>query len=149
MAKKTSNSVGLKYGFRSGLEKKIQDQLGGQRVDFTYEEVTLNYVKPESLHKYTPDFVLPNGIIIESKGRFKTADRQKHLLVKKQHPKLDIRFVFSNPKTRISKTSKTTYAMWCEKNNIMYAKLLIPQKWIDEPVSKEKVQLNEEVNIKK
>ena len=149
MAKKTSNQVGLKYGFRSGLEKKIQEQLNGQRVDYTYEELTLNYVKPSRESKYTPDFVLPNGIIIESKGRFVTADRQKHLLIKEQHPRLDIRFVFSNPKGRISKQSKTTYGMWCEKHGFQYTKLLIPQKWIDEPKCLVKVKLNKEVNIKK
>ena len=49
-------------------------------------------------------------IIIETKGRFVTADRQKMLLVKEQYPDLDIRFVFSNPNSRISKKSKTTYA---------------------------------------
>ena len=40
--------------------------------------------------------MLYNGIIIETKGRFTAADRRKHLLVRKQHPHLDIRFVFEN-----------------------------------------------------
>ena len=63
------------------------------------------------IRTYTPDFELPNGIIIESKGRFVAADRKKHLLVQKQHPELDIRFVFSNSKAKISKGSKTTLCM--------------------------------------
>ena len=38
---------------------------------------------------------------IEGKGRFLTVDKQKSLLVKNQYPNLDLRFVFSNSKTRI------------------------------------------------
>ncbi len=64
--------------------------------------------------------------MVETKGRFLTADRQKHILIKDQHPALDIRFVFSNPNTRISKQSKTTYAMWCETHGFLYAPKTIP-----------------------
>ena len=70
---------------------------------------------------------------MESKGRFVTEDRQKHLLVKKQHPELDIRFVFSNPRARISKTSATTYAAWCDKHGFLYAEKFIPAAWLKEP----------------
>ncbi len=35
-----------------------------------------------------------------------TADRQKHLLVRDQHPELDIRFVFSRSAAKINKASK-------------------------------------------
>tara|TARA_R110002095_G_scaffold124022_1_gene107773 strand:+ start:107 stop:295 length:189 start_codon:yes stop_codon:yes gene_type:complete len=59
-------------------------------------------------------------------------DRQKHILIRKQRPDLDIRFVFDNPNARISKTSKTTYAAWCEKNGFLYARKTIPREWIDE-----------------
>ncbi len=62
-----------------------------------------------------------------------TADRQKHLMVKADHPKLDIRFVFSNPNSRIGPKSKTTYAMWCERNGFAYAARLIPPEWAAEP----------------
>lgn len=95
-----------------------------------YETLTIPYEKPASMHKYKPDFPLPNGIIVETKGRFVTADRQKHKLIKQQHPHLDIRFVFSNPNTRISKQSKTTYAMWCEQNGFKYAKGSVPAEWL-------------------
>jgi len=137
MARATSSprSVGLKHGFRSGLEEKVAAQLKAQGVQYQYEKNTVHYVKPERAAKYTPDFVLPNYIVIETKGRFVTADRQKHILLKDQHPELDIRFVFSNPHARISKTSKTTYAMWCDRHGFQYAKQYIPQKWIDERAS--------------
>ncbi len=124
--------VGLREGFRSGLEDKVADQLRALGIHVRYEEEIIPYVKPERKAKYTPDFRLPNGIFIETKGRFVTEDRQKHILIKKQHPELDIRFVFSNPKARISKTSKTTYADWCLKHDFKYAARFIPQEWIDE-----------------
>lgn len=52
--------------------------------------------------------------------------------VKEQHPELDIRFVFSNSKTKISKKSKTSYGMWCEKHGFPYSNKLIPKDWINE-----------------
>jgi hypothetical protein len=71
-------------------------------------------------------------LIIETKGRFVTEDRQKHLLIKAQHPELDIRFVFSNSRAKISKTSKTTYAAWCDKYGFKYADKRIPEAWLEE-----------------
>jgi len=99
-------------------------------VPFKYEQFKIKYEVNE-IRTYTPDFELPNGIIIESKGRFVAADRKKHLLVQKQYPSLDIRFVFSNSRAKISKGSKTTYAMWCEKNGFQYADKLIPKEWLE------------------
>lgn len=128
----TAKQVAMKYGFRSGLEERIAEQLDKLGVGYTYEKVKLKYIKPASSHVYTPDFQLPNGIIVETKGRFLAPDRQKHLLVKKHNPELDIRFVFSNSNARISKTSKTTYAMWCRKNGYKFADKTIPEEWINE-----------------
>lgn len=97
-----------------------------------YEELKLEYEKPPSKHKYTPDFELPNGIVVETKGRFTAEDRAKHLLVKRQHPGRDIRFVFSNSRARLYKGSPTTYAAWCEKNGFRFADKLIPAGWLKE-----------------
>lgn len=130
---RTVQQVGLLYGFRSGLEEAIATVLTSKGVRFTFEELVIPYVKPERPAKYTPDFVLENGIIIESKGRFLTEDRQKHLLIKKQHPALDIRFVFSNSRTKISKRSSTTYADWCTKNGFLFTDKEIPDSWLKEP----------------
>lgn len=125
--------VGIKYGFRSGLEEKVAKQLTDAGVSFKYEEFIIGYTVPARKAKYTPDFMLlDNGIIVETKGRFLVADRQKHLMVKEQHPDLDIRFVFSNSRARISKASTTTYAEWCDKHGFKYADKFIPQEWIDE-----------------
>lgn len=133
MRKPTSSiAVGLREGFRSGLEEKVAAELAAAGVVAPYESVTIEYNKPARTAKYTPDFQLPNGIIIETKGRFVTADRQKHNLIKEQKPDLDIRFVFSNSRQRISKTSKTTYAMWCQRFGYKYADKSVPRAWIDE-----------------
>ena len=88
--------------------------------------------------------MLPNGIIVESKGRFVVADRKKHLYVQKQHPDLDIRFVFSNSKAKISKGSKTTYADWCSKNRFLFADKLIPEEWINEISKSSKAKINKQ-----
>jgi len=117
-------------GFRSGLEEKVAKQLEASGVKVEYETTKIKYVVPESLHTYTPDFILPNGIIVETKGRFVAADRKKHLLIQKQHPDKDIRFVFQNSKNKISKASKTSYADWCNKNGFIYADKEIPDKWL-------------------
>ena len=132
----TAKQVGLKYGFRSGLEERIAEQLDQLGVEYEYETLKLKYLKPATYHTYTPDFVLPNGIIVETKGRFLAPDRQKHILVKRHNPDLDIRFVFSNSKAKISKTSKTTYSDWCRKNGFRYADKHIPESWLNEPVRK-------------
>lgn len=122
----------LAKGYRSGLEDKIASQLEKLGVGFGYEDLKINYTQPPKARTYTPDFTLDNGIIIESKGRFTTEDRQKHIWIQKQCPKLDIRFVFSNSRQKLYKGSKTSYADWCEKHGFKYADKLIPQEWIDE-----------------
>jgi len=132
MHKTPTTTQSLSNGYRSGLEERIAQELLEAGVPFEYEELVINYIKPEKAARYTPDFVLPNGIIVETKGRWLTADRQKHLLVQKQHPALDIRFVFSRSKERIGKKSKTTYAMFCEKYGFKYADTSIPDEWLKE-----------------
>jgi len=116
--------------FRSGLEFEVAKQLEDAGITYEYEETRVEYQKPVS--KYLVDFELHNGILIETKGRFKPADRTKHLLIKQQHPELDIRFVFSNSQNTLSKKSSTTYADWCDKHGFKWADKQIPRSWIDE-----------------
>jgi hypothetical protein len=128
----SQKQAGLKHGFRSGLEEKVAEQLKEAGISVAYESIKIPYTSPETPHKYCPDFPLGNGIIIETKGRFLPADRKKHLLIKAQHPELDIRFVFTRSKATISKTSKTTYGDWCSKHGFLYADKLIPAGWLKE-----------------
>jgi hypothetical protein len=91
-------------------------------------------VQPEKLRKYTPDFVLPNGIILEVKGLLDLGDRQKHEWIREQFPDLDIRFVFQYPYNKITKKSKTTYAKWADKLGIPWCRgPHIPNEWTKEP----------------
>lgn len=128
-SKRAYSSIKRQQGKRSGLEVQVATQLGAFAE---YEPHWIEYERPTKPAKYRPDFKLKNGIYIEVKGWFKTEDRQKHLLIKYQHPELDIRFVFSNPQTKIGKQSKTTYAQWCERNGFQYAKGVVPKEWLDE-----------------
>ena len=81
-------------------------------------------------HQYLPYVVLPNVSVIELKGSFVSADRRKHLQIKKQHPEIDIRFVFSNSKAKLYKGSRSTYADWCIKNDFKFDDKLIPTAWL-------------------
>lgn len=117
---------------RSGLEKKVATYLDQKKISYEYEKTVIKYQVPESTHRYTPDFILPNGIIIECKGRFTPADRKKMSLVIEQNPELDIRMLFMLDNT-LSKSSKTTYSMWCEKRGIKYAVSkagVVPKEWL-------------------
>ena len=120
-----------KYGYRSGLELTIAEKLKTDKVSFRYEAVKIEW-QDLAYRTYTPDFVLDNGIIIETKGRFMAADRRKHIAIKKQHPKLDIRFVFTNSKAKLSKGAKSSYADWCIKHGFRYYDRIIPEDWLKE-----------------
>ena len=120
-----------KNGFRSGLEEKVAKQIQKANHKLRYEVVKIKWID-FAIRSYTPDFVLDNGIIIEVKGFFDSEDRRKHIEVRKQYPKYDIRFVFSNTNNRLYKGSKTTYGQWCEKNKFRYAHRIIPLHWLKE-----------------
>ena len=121
---------GVANGYRSGLEDKVAEQISAAGLPVEYEAVTFKYVKPSKPSRYKPDFVLPNGIVIETKGEFITADRQKHKIIKAQYPDLDVRFVFSRAASRLSKKSKTTYAQWCEQYGFLWSDKLINIRWL-------------------
>jgi len=118
--------------YRSGLEYRIGADLEYKGLTPEYEKLKIAYTKPVTEHTYTPDFHLPNGIIIEAKGLFSSQDRKKHLYVKEQNPTLDIRFVFGNSQNKLYRGSKTTYAGWCIHHGFLYADRLVPLSWIEE-----------------
>ena len=121
----------IKYGYRSGLEHKISIYLKEKKCQYTYESIKIEW-EDLAYRTYTPDFILYNGIIIETKGRFLAADRRKHLAIKKQHPKLDIRFVFTNSRSKLSKGAKSSYAQWCIRHGFRYYDRIIPEDWLKE-----------------
>lgn len=129
--------------YRSEIEKDIARQLRLRKVKFTYEKVKIPYTKITH-HHYIPDFIIKTKsgkeIVIEVKGIWVFTDRLKHLLIKRQHPELDVRFVFSNSKNKIRKGSSTTYADICNGEGRgmfkgvtwKYADKRIPKEWLDE-----------------
>ena len=126
-----------KYGYRSGLELKVADQIKEAKYPVNYEKETLQYIVPQKNSKYTPDFIFTkksgNTMYIEKKGRWTSTDRQKMKQVLASHPDIDLRIIFQNPNQKISKGSKTTYEMYANKIGITHvAKKDMPEEWLNE-----------------
>ena len=119
-----------KTPFRSKLEERVALALKGAGVDYTYESQKLKFTR---LCTYTPDFILPSGIMLEVKGYFEPSDRTKHLLVRAQHPQVDLRFVFQNANLRLNSKSSTTYGDWCDKHGFLWCAQAIPKEWLNLP----------------
>lgn len=131
---------------RSKYEDTLTANLDKNNKEYHYEEFSIEYTVK---HKYTPDFVLPNGIIVEAKrgegftrdskrgkffiGSLDSKAREKMLKVKRQYPELDIRFVF--PKDFKFQSLKTTprASQWCKKHGFKYhIGNTIPESWFKE-----------------
>ena len=76
------------HNYRSNSEYNCACFLNKNKVEFEYETFNIPYLWQED-KKYIPDFILPNGIILEVKGRFMLEDRKKHLFIRDQHPEYD------------------------------------------------------------
>jgi len=124
----------LQARYRNKLERAVGAQLHAAGISFDYEGEWITYDVPARTAKYLPDF-RPRGtnIILETKGWFGrqgAKERQKLILLKEQHPELDIRIVFSDAKKPIYKGSPTTYAMWATDHGFTYSdKGMIPKSW--------------------
>jgi len=121
--------------FRSKFEENIFKNLTKRGKEFSYESEKILYQKLPS--NYLVDFKIKTKsgltIYIESKGYFEAKDRAKHLLIKDQHPEVDLRFLFQNSKNTLSKKSKTTYAKWCDRHGFKHAEgTAVPERWMDE-----------------
>lgn len=122
---------------KSGFEKKVAANLTANKIPFEYETQKVKYVVPEKIRTYNPDFILPNGVVIEAKGKLDRDVREKMALVFEQNPELDIRMLFMRD-NKIAKNSKTRYSDWCKKRGIVYAVNedgIIPQDWIDDALA--------------
>lgn len=119
--------------FKSKYEQDVYTNVELNGFSVEYEPYSIPYLMKGN---YYPDFVLPNGIVVETKGYFDSRSRAKMIAVKKNNPNLDIRMVFMNSKTKVRRGSKMTYADWCEKYDFPYADGMIPLKWFKERHSK-------------
>ena len=113
--------------YKSKWEQTVADQIKELGFPVSYETHVIEYVIPESVHKYTPDFKIGQWYI-EAKGKFDAQDRKKHLFLKEQYPKLKILLLFQNANQRISKRSNTTYGDWCTKNEIKWCHRVLSTK---------------------
>jgi len=125
--------------YRSGLEEEAAAFLKTRQKKVEYEKLKIEW-EDLKYRTYTPDFELDNGIIIETKGIFSAADRRKHIEIQRQHPNLDIRFVFSNAQAKLYKGAKSRYSDWCEQKGFKWAHRVIPEEWLLESGSRMKDQ---------
>ena len=119
-----------KNKYRSGLEEKVGELFTFLDIPFKYEFTKLKYTQPEVERTYNPDFDVL-GVHVETKGRLTTADRKKMLLVTQQNRDKVIVMVFDRAAKKLYKGSPTTYACWCDKNNI---------RWLDLKQLKENIK---------
>ena len=77
---------------------------------------------------YYPDFVLPNGVVIEAKGYFRLGNKQKYRQIKKCFPALDLLIVFQEP----TGVTAGENGAWCRKYKITFASKQIPEAWFME-----------------
>lgn len=121
--KKSSKTLALKSGF----ERTLAAQLSHSGVEWAYEAVKVPYILNG---EYNPDFLLKkSGILIEAKGLLDRESKRKMVAVKKQHPELDVRFVFMQAEKRIPGT-KQTHAQWADRNGFPWAEGKIPEEWL-------------------
>lgn len=127
--KRATRTSKYRSNFEDVVIKKLSKKAKRMNINWEYEPIKIEYTIPSI---YVPDIVFSNGMIVEIKGLFTASDRRKHLLIREQHPELDIRFVFQNPKNKIRKKSNTTYADWCDRHGFKWAKGEIPLHWLKE-----------------
>lgn len=126
------------YTVKSNLELDAMKALYRDRrqlkkcFDWDYETETLDY----TIHStYTPDFVItqPNGhkVYVEAKGRLDPDSKRKMVAVRKNHPDIDIRFLFSRNQ-KLYRGAKMTYTEWVERNNFngWHVGREIPLEWL-------------------
>jgi hypothetical protein len=126
--RRAAEAAGLRSGFELDVREAAEED-GLEGIEYEPDGLVIEWIpKPR---KYKPDWRLPNGVIVESKGKLDADARTKHLQIKAQRPDLDIRFVFQFD-NKLSKASKTRYSTWCEKHGFKYAFGRIPREWYDE-----------------
>jgi len=142
-------------GFGSGIERTNYKKLEEAGVTFEYESDACKfyYIKPThkgkcadcgsenvgSDHVYTADFYIKTKsgkeIWVEIKGggySWTGETRAKHVLLSKQFPNREVRFVFCNEYALIGKGAKTTNKAWCKRHGFICTSKLIPKSWCEE-----------------
>lgn len=119
------------FPYKDDLEADVARQLRSISVNYRHERFRI-HVRPygtSGIRHYTPTFIVPNWIIIEPRKRFSTEERQMFIYFQREFPELEVRFIFANSKSKISRASKITYAMWCDRYGFKYGDKRIPAEW--------------------
>ena len=113
--------------YKSGFERTVAANLSSRGVKYLYESIQLPYVLERT---YNPDFELPDhNLIIEVKGLLDRESKAKMAAVKKQHPNIDIRFVFMKADKKIPGT-RQTHGEWATRNGFIWSEGSVPEEWL-------------------
>lgn len=113
----TTGRIGLMPSFKSKLEEKVWATLKREYPSVKYEPNKFKFIQPEIERTYIPDFKTGrSNIFLEAKGKLDLETRKKMIWFRDSNPTIRIIFLFQNPDNKITKRSKTTYAMWATDN---------------------------------
>src|SRR5690348_15149299 len=134
------NQPGGNDKYRSKLETLIATLLTRHGIDFEYEPELIKFDYPVkggrcsdcgSKHvaksrTYLPDFRLMDGSYLEGKGILSQGERGKFLALKKQHPNMQLSFVFGFD-NKLRKDKPERYSDWCKQHGFEFAVLGLPK----------------------
>ena len=113
----TTGRIGLMPSFKSKLEEKVWATLKREYPSVKYEPNKFKFIQPEIERTYIPDFKTGrSNLFLEAKGKLDLETRKKMIWFRDSNPTIRIIFLFQNPDNKITKRSKTTYAMWATDN---------------------------------
>ena len=117
-------------GMRSMGEVYCASDLDARGKKYEYEARRLTYqYDPQT---YTPDFVLPNGVIVEFKGKMVGETRKKLLAIRRCNPNLTIGIVFQKANNKLStRPNSKRYWEWAEASGFLYSESFIPDAWFN------------------
>lgn len=131
VTKRQARKPAYDAGYRSQFELRVATWMTDNGINIPYESEKLKYTIPEQIHTYTPDWT-SGKYLYEGKGFFTGKDRKKMLYVREANPDKVIRMIFQNARQKLSKVSKTSYADWCDKNEIEWADFINDKERIKE-----------------
>ena len=115
-------------GMRSMGEVSCAANMDLLKIPYEYEKHTLQY--QHAPQTYTPDFVLPNGMVIEFKGKMTAETRKKMISIKRSNPNVRIGIVFQKANNKLSsKPNSTRYWQWAETNGFLHSDAYVPKEW--------------------
>jgi len=119
-----------KAGMRSMGECRCAADMTKRKIPYKYEAITMTY--QHEPQKYTPDFILKNGKVLEYKGKMTNETRKKLLSIKRCNPGTCLCLIFEKPNNKIRKGSKTTYGQWAERNGFPWSEHYCKKEWVKE-----------------